>query len=158
STVGSDTADVMIMIPIGVALIKEAHALWAPQVQNDGKLFEKALVRGIGHAGTIRGLGTRIGTPPLIILPGQMQQLRDVDLNFAQWMLIGVPVVIVMLGLAWAYMNFFQFKHGMKQLPGGRKIIVDELEKLGKITREEKWVLAVFILAASLWILRGFFF
>src|SRR5699024_5020424 len=104
--------------------------------------------------GTIGGLGTLIGTPPLIILAGQMKQIFDVDLNFAQWMLIGVPVVIVMLGLAWAYMNFFQFKHGMKQLPGGRKIIVDVLEKLGKITREEKWVLAVFILAASLWILR----
>lgn len=154
----SNTAAVMIMIPIGLAIIKEAHALSTPQVQNDVKLFEKALVLGIGYAGTIGGLGTLIGTPPLIILAGQMKQIFDVELNFAQWMLIGVPVVIVMLGLAWAYMNFFQFKHGMKQLPGGRKIIVDELEKLGKITREEKWVLAVFILAASLWILRGFFF
>ena len=154
----SNTAAVMIMIPIGLAIIKEAHALSTPQVQNDVKLFEKALVLGIGYAGTIGGLGTLIGTPPLIILAGQMKQIFDVELNFAQWMLIGVPVVIVMLGLAWTYMNFFQFKHGMKQLPGGRKIIVDELEKLGKITREEKWVLAVFILAASLWILRGFFF
>ena len=154
----SNTAAVMIMIPIGLAIIKEAHALSTPQVQNDVKLFEKALVLGIGYAGTIGGLGTLIGTPPLIILAGQMKQIFDVELNFAQWMLIGVPVVIVMLGLAWAYMNFFQLKHGMKQLPGGRKIIVDELEKLGKITREEKWVLAVFILAASLWILRGFFF
>ena len=154
----SNTAAVMIMIPIGLAIIKEAHALSTPQVQNDVNLFEKALVLGIGYAGTIGGLGTLIGTPPLIILAGQMKQIFDVELNFAQWMLIGVPVVIVMLGLAWAYMNFFQFKHGMKQLPGGRKIIVDELEKLGKITREEKWVLAVFILAASLWILRGFFF
>ncbi|CAD2078849.1 SLC13 family permease [Jeotgalicoccus meleagridis] len=154
----SNTAAVMIMIPIGLAIIKEAHALSTPQVQNDVKLFEKALVLSIGYAGTIGGLGTLIGTPPLIILAGQMKQIFDVELNFAQWMLIGVPVVIVMLGLAWAYMNFFQFKHGMKQLPGGRKIIVDELEKLGKITREEKWVLAVFILAASLWILRGFFF
>ena len=154
----SNTAAVMIMIPIGLAIIKEAHALSTPQVQNDVKLFEKALVLSIGYAGTIGGLGTLIGTPPLIILAGQMKQIFDVELNFAQWMLIGVPVVIVMLGLAWSYMNFFQFKHGMKQLPGGRKIIVDELEKLGKITREEKWVLAVFILAASLWILRGFFF
>ena len=154
----SNTAAVMIMIPIGLAIIKEAHALSTPQVQNDVNLFEKALVLGIGYAGTIGGLGTLIGTPPLIILAGQMKKIFDVELNFAQWMLIGVPVVIVMLGLAWTYMNFFQFKHGMKQLPGGRKIIVDELEKLGKITREEKWVLAVFILAASLWILRGFFF
>ena len=154
----SNTAAVMIMIPIGLAIIKEAHSLSTPSVQNDVKIFEKALVLAIGYAGTIGGLGTLIGTPPLIILAGQMRQIFDVEMNFAQWMLVGVPVVIVMLGLAWAYMNFFQFKHGMKQLPGGRKIIVDELDKLGKITKEEKWVLAVFILAATLWILRGFFF
>lgn len=154
----SNTAAVMIMIPIGLAIIKEAHSLSTPSVQDDVKIFEKSLVLAIGYAGTIGGLGTLIGTPPLIILAGQMKQIFDVEMNFAQWMLVGVPVVIVMLGLAWAYMNFFQFKHGMKQLPGGRKIIVDELDKLGKITKEEKWVLAVFILAAALWILRGFFF
>lgn len=154
----SNTAAVMIMIPIGLAIIKEAHSLSTPSVQEDVKIFEKSLVLAIGYAGTIGGLGTLIGTPPLIILAGQMKQIFDVEMNFAQWMLVGVPVVIVLLALAWAYMNFFQFKHGMNQLPGGRKIIVDELDKLGKITKEEKWVLAVFILAASLWILRGFFF
>ena len=154
----SNTAAVMIMIPIGLAIIKEAHSLSTPSVQEDVKIFEKSLVLAIGYAGTIGGLGTLIGTPPLIILAGQMKQIFDVEMNFAQWMLVGVPVVIVLLALAWAYMNFFQFKHGMNQLPGGRKIIVDELDKLGKITKEEKWVLAVFILAASLWVLRGFFF
>lgn len=154
----SNTAAVMIMIPIGLAIIKEAHSLSTPALQNDVKLFEKALVLGIGYAGTIGGLGTLIGTPPLIILAGQMKQIFDYEMNFAQWMMVGVPVVILLLGLAWAYMNFFQFKHGMKELPGGRKIITDELDKLGKISIEEKLVLAVFILAASLWIIRGFFF
>lgn len=154
----SNTAAVMIMIPIGLAIIKEAHSLSTPELGRDVKLFEKALVLGIGYAGTIGGLGTLIGTPPLIILAGQMNEIFGYEMNFAQWMLVGVPVVIVMLAIAWFYMNFFSFKHGMKELPGGRKIITDELSKLGKINREEKWVLAVFILAATLWILRGFFF
>src|SRR5699024_3081207 len=153
----SNTAAVMIMIPIGLAIIKEAHALSTPQVQNDVKLFEKALVLSIGYAGTIGGLGTLIVTPPLIILSVQMNQIFDVELNFAQWMLIGVTVVIVMLGLAWAYMNFFQFKHGMKQLLGGCKIILEELEKLGKITRIEKWILAICIIAGEHRFLRGVF-
>ncbi|WP_407927287.1 SLC13 family permease [Jeotgalicoccus saudimassiliensis] len=154
----SNTAAVMIMIPIGLAIIKEAHSLSTPELQRDVKLFEKALVLGIGYAGTIGGLGTLIGTPPLIILAGQMKEIFDYEMNFATWMLVGIPVVIVLLAIAWAYMNFFSFKHGMRELPGGRKIITDELDKLGKTTREEKWVLAVFILAALLWIMRGFFF
>jgi anion transporter len=154
----SNTAAVMIMIPIGLAIIKEAHSLSTPELGGDVKLFEKALVLGIGYAGTIGGLGTLIGTPPLIILAGQMRQIFDVELNFAQWMLVGIPVVIVMLAIAWAYMNYFAFKHSMKELPGGRKIITDELDKLGRMTREEVWVLVIFILAAALWIMRGFFF
>ena len=38
----SNTAAVMIMIPIGLAIIKEAHALSTPQLQNDVKSFEKS--------------------------------------------------------------------------------------------------------------------
>src|SRR5699024_663586 len=121
-------------IPIGLAIIKEAHALSTPQLQNDVKSFEKALVLSIGYAGTIGGLGTLIGTPPLIILAGQMKEIFDYDMNFAQWMLVGVPVVIVLLALAWAYMNFCQFRDRMKKLSGGRKIITDELDKLDKVS------------------------
>ncbi len=60
-------------------------------------------------------------------------------------MLFGVPIVII-----------FLFKHGMDHLPGGREIITSELDKLGKITREEILVLIVFLFAAFMWITRGF--
>lgn len=152
----SNTAAVMIMIPIGMAIINEANSLTEPGLEADLKLFEKSLVLGIGYAGTIGGLGTLIGTPPLIIMAGQLKEIFDVDLSFAQWMLFGVPIVILFLGIAWAYMNYFAFKHNMKQLPGGRKIISSELEKLGKISREEILVLIVFLFAAFMWITRGF--
>lgn len=154
----SNTAAVMIMIPIGMAIIKEAHSISGNELKDNVTKFEKSLVLGIGYAGTIGGLGTLIGTPPLIILAGQMQEIFDVEMNFAQWMLVGVPVVIIMLAVAWFFMNYVAFRHGMKELPGGRQIITSELDKLGKTTGEEKWVLAVFIFAALMWICRGFFF
>ncbi|GAB3068959.1 SLC13 family permease [Salinicoccus sesuvii] len=152
----SNTAAVMIMIPIGMAIIKEAHSMTQSGLENDLMKFEKSLVLGIGYAGTIGGLGTLIGTPPLIIMAGQMQELFDIEMSFGQWMLFGVPLVILFLAIAWAYMNYFSFKHGMKELPGGRKIISGELEKLGGITREEVLVLIVFIFAALMWVTRGF--
>src|SRR5699024_252849 len=101
-------------------------------------------------------LGTLIGTPPLIIMAGQLKEIFDLDLSFAQWMMFGVPIVIIFLGLAWAYMNYVVFRHDMKQLPGGKRIITSELEKLGKISREEILVLIVFLFAAFMWITRGF--
>ena len=154
----SNTAAVMIMIPIGLAIIKEAHSLSTEEMGGDVTKFEKQLVLGIGYAGTIGGLGTLIGTPPLIILAGQMNEIFGYDMSFAQYMMIGVPSVLIMLVIAWYFMTFVAFKHNLKELPGGSKIINQEFEALGKTTKEEKWVLMVFLFAASMWILRGFVF
>ncbi|MFB9861524.1 SLC13 family permease [Salinicoccus siamensis] len=152
----SNTAAVMIMIPIGMAIINEAQSLSSSALEDDLMRFEKSLVLGIGYAGTIGGLGTLIGTPPLIIMAGQLKEIFGYDMSFAQWMMFGVPIVIIFLALAWAFMNFFAFRHNMTELPGGRKIITDELNKLGKISREEMLVLIVFLFAAFMWITRGF--
>lgn len=57
----SNTAAVMIMIPIGIAIIKEAHDLKKDHSEDRAlSKFERALVLGIGYAGTIGGLGTLI--------------------------------------------------------------------------------------------------
>lgn len=152
----SNTAAVMIMIPIGLAIINEANSLSEPGLEDDLMKFEKSLVLSIGYAGTIGGLGTLIGTPPLIIMAGQLNEFFNIDMSFAQWMLFGVPIVAIFMFIAWVYMKKFQFRHSMKTLPGGREIITSELDKLGKISREEVLVLIIFGFAAFMWITRGF--
>src|SRR5699024_2107156 len=132
----SNTAAVMIMIPIGLATIKEAHSLSTEERGGDVTKFEKQLVLGIGYAGTIGGLGTLIGTPPLIILAGQMNEIFGYDMSFAQYMLIGVPTLLIMLVIAWYFMTFVTFKHYLKELPGGAKISIHEFEALCKTTKE----------------------
>ncbi|MCG7339894.1 SLC13 family permease [Staphylococcus sp. ACRSN] len=153
----SNTAAVMIMIPIGMAIIKEARDLKNESI-SEGSLnkFEQSLVLAIGYAGTIGGLGTLIGTPPLIILKGQYQSAFGEEISFAKWMIIGVPTVIVLLALVWAYIRFVAFKHEMRELPGGQKVIKRKLEELGKMKYEEKVVQFVFVLASFLWISREF--
>ncbi|PNZ52465.1 sodium:sulfate symporter [Staphylococcus intermedius NCTC 11048] len=65
----SNTAAVMIMIPIGLAIIKEANALKTEADSEESiQKFERSLVLGIGYAGTIGGLGTLISkTYPQLI-------------------------------------------------------------------------------------------
>src|SRR5699024_1418536 len=110
----SNTAAVMIMIPIGMAIVNEANSLSEPGLENDLRQFEKSLVLGICYAGTIGGLGTLIGTPPLIIMTGQMNEFFNIEMSFAQWMLFGVPIVVIFMFIAWVYMNRVQFRHSMK--------------------------------------------
>lgn len=153
----SNTAAVMIMIPIGLAIIKEANELKSQNTKPESiSKFEQSLVLAIGYAGTIGGLGTLIGTPPLIILKGQYQSAFGEEISFAKWMIIGVPTVIVLLFLVWIYIRYIAFKHDMKELPGGQKLIKEKLSELGKMKYEEKIVSVVFLLASFLWISREF--
>ena len=153
----SNTAAVMIMIPIGLAIIKEANELNDKEKHKVSlHKFEKSLVLAIGYAGTIGGLGTLIGTPPLIILKGQFEQHFGQEISFAKWMIIGIPTVFILIALTWAYLRYVAFKHDMKYLPGGQSLIQSKLDELGKMKYEEKVVQAIFVFASLLWISREF--
>ena len=153
----SNTAAVMMMIPMGLAITAQvASALKGRPEEKELPKFEKALIFGIGYAGTIGGLGTLIGTPPNIILAAQVKELFDVEISFAGWMLIAVPIVIILLISTWLYLGKFAFKMSIKGLPGGKEVIQQERKALGKMIFEEKVVSGVFIFAAFMWITREF--
>ena len=153
----SNTAAVMMMIPMGLAITAQvASALKGRPEEKELPKFEKALVFGIGYAGTIGGLGTLIGTPPNIILAAQVKELFDVEISFAGWMLIAVPIVVILTITTWLYLGRFAFKMSIKGLPGGKEVIQQERKALGKMIFEEKVVGGVFVFAAFMWITREF--
>lgn len=151
----SNTAAVMMMIPMGLAITAQvASALKGKPEEKELPKFEKALIFGIGYAGTIGGLGTLIGTPPNIILAAQVSTLFDVEISFALWMLFAAPVVIILLFLSWIYLGRYAFKMSIKGLPGGQEVIKKERQALGRISTEETLVLIVFLATAFLWVTR----
>ncbi|WP_307396662.1 SLC13 family permease [Bacillus horti] len=154
----SNTAAVMMMIPMGLAItVQVASAIKNTPQESELPKFEKALIFGIGYAGTIGGLGTLIGTPPNIILAAQMDELFGIKISFAQWMIFAAPVVILMLFITWIYLGRYKFSTSIQQLPGGRELIQSERRALGQTSFEEKSVGAVFVFAAFMWITREFF-
>ncbi|GAF14725.1 LOW QUALITY PROTEIN: sodium-dependent transporter [Bacillus sp. JCM 19045] len=154
----SNTAAVMMMIPMALAITAQvAAALKEDKHKRDLPKFEKALIFGVGYAGTIGGLGTLIGTPPNIILAAQLDTIFGISIGFGSWMLFAVPVVILLLLFTWFYLGTISFKTSIKELPGGKALIQDERKKLGKTSYEEKVVASVFTFAAFMWISREFF-
>lgn len=155
----SNTAAVMMMLPIGTAIIYQASQAARASKQDIGeenRKFEKSLVFAIGYAGTIGGLGTLIGTPPNIILAAMASSLFGVEISFGGWMLIAVPIVIVLLFSTWLYLTKFVFRIKMKELPGGKELILKQKRDLGKMSFEEKVVLTVFTFVAFMWVSRTF--
>ncbi|GAA1873059.1 SLC13 family permease [Brevibacterium marinum] len=114
--------------------------------------FGTALMLGIAYSASIGSLGTIIGTPPNLFLVGYLKDNHDISIGFAQWMLVGVPLAIVMMVIAWFLLVKVLFKPEIDEIPGGRELIRDELQKLGPMSTGEKLVLSMFVLAAVCWI------
>jgi sodium-dependent dicarboxylate transporter 2/3/5 len=154
----SNTATTMMMLPIAVAIARHAELLESGSAQEE-RLFSSfgtALLFGIGYAASIGGIGTLIGTPPNIIFASQVHKLFPgaPDISFFQWFIVGFPLVLLFLPIAWFYLVKFAHPVRFKSLPGGKAIIRRRLEELGSMSRGEKFVLAVFFLTAIGWMFR----
>ncbi|MEN8169667.1 MAG: SLC13 family permease [Pseudomonadota bacterium] len=145
----SNTATAMMMLPIGLAVI--AHR----QASDEDGDFATALMLSIAYAASIGGVATLIGTPPNAILAGVLQEQTGVTLGFAQWMIFALPLSIVMLLVAWLYLTHIIYRGKGEERSEDRALLQDQLRKLGQMSYEERWVMVVFSLVASGWILRG---
>ncbi|WP_147803964.1 SLC13 family permease [Alkalicoccus halolimnae] len=156
----SNTATAMMMVPIGTAIIFQFSELLKDSdienVKEEEAKFSKGLMIAIAFSASIGGLGTIIGTPPNTILAGQLSEIFDFDLSFAQWMMFGVPLAAVLITIAWIYLVTYAFPMKLKEIPGSRRVIQDERTELGKMSPDEKIVMTVFTLTAVAWILRSF--
>jgi sodium-dependent dicarboxylate transporter 2/3/5 len=116
--------------------------------------FAIALMLGIAYAASIGGLATLIGTPPNALLAAFMLESYGVEVGFAQWMIVGLPLVIVSLPLTWLVLTRLVFPIRIREIPGGANAIRDEYAKLGPISRAERSVAVIFVATAVLWITR----
>lgn len=113
------------------------------------------LMLGIAYAASIGSLATLIGTPPNTFLAGFLEQTYGIDLGFARWMLLALPLSVVFLVLAWLLLTRVLYPPEVEDIPGGRALIDAELAALGPLGRGERNVLVVFVLMASGWVLRS---
>ena len=153
----SNTATAMMMVTIGLALIRQVKESLPASAQDDTTAFPFAtsLMLGIAYAASIGGVATLIGTPPNAILAGVVEKTYGITIGFADWMLFGFPLSIVMLLLTWYYLVYFVYRSDLTELPGGKQAVEQSLLQLGAMRKQEKRVLIVFVCVASAWILRS---
>src|SRR5699024_11731762 len=106
-----------------------------------------ALMLAIAYSASIGSLGTLIGTPPNALLAGYMKESHGITIGFGQWMLVGLPVAIVFTVFA-CLVLITVFKPEMDHIPGGKELINDELDKLGKWTGPQILLGIIFMLSA----------
>jgi solute carrier family 13 (sodium-dependent dicarboxylate transporter), member 2/3/5 len=144
----ANVAVALMMLPIATAVIDKEEATDAK-----GK-FGLALMLGIAYSASIGGMASLVGTPPNLIFAGIVERMypNAPQITFTDWLIVGVPIAMVLLPIAWFYLlKFFRIKGSIS---GGSEVIRKELMALGSISKPEARVLGVFIFTALGWIFR----
>jgi sodium-dependent dicarboxylate transporter 2/3/5 len=151
----SNTAATAMMFPVGLAIVAQlARSGAAPPAHVHN--FALAMMLMTAFGASVGGIGTPVGTPPNLIGIGMLEQLAGVEVTFLQWMLLGVPIVLILFG--WLQLQFyFSSVKGMPIGKGSTELVRQELARLGAMSRGQRNVLLAFGTTVVLWVGPGVF-
>jgi sodium-dependent dicarboxylate transporter 2/3/5 len=153
----SNSATTMMMLPIALAVV--AHI--CEQEKKNGNetetgdwkgRFAVCMMLGIAYSASIGGVGTLIGTPPNVLLARHLEEELGREIDFLEWMKVGLPFVILFLPIAWLVLTRLLFPMRHMRLPRGKELIEEELRTLGKMSRAEIMIAIVFVMTALGWV------
>lgn len=145
----SNTATTAMMLPIGLGILRalKAEGTEPPAGQSVGLLLMLTWSSSVA-------VGLPIASPPNLIAIGMIRDLTDRRLSFFDWVAVTMPLAIVMLAVCWLVLHL-RYESGMTAGRTMRAFVGDAVSGLGPWSRAEINVLAVFLLAAILWMLPG---
>ncbi|MEJ2516319.1 MAG: DASS family sodium-coupled anion symporter [Gammaproteobacteria bacterium] len=145
----SNTATATMMLPIALSLIARADG----QAQHDvmaERNFGLALLLGLAYGASLGGVATLVGTPPNLFLASYAREHLGIEIGFARWMGMALPMVLVWLVLLWLLLTRVLFPVGGLTLDSGQAAD----HQPTSLSAGEKATLFVFLAAALLWVTR----
>lgn len=150
----TNTSTTMMLMPIAVSVAAVVTENMERASERDKRNFQIALLLGLAYAATIGGLATLVGTPPNILLAGFLVDTYGIEISFLNWMLVGVPVSIVLLPLAWLILTRWAFAFDIPESEGARAHLQRLRAELGPMSSAEKRVAVIFVLVILAWMFR----
>ena len=141
----SNTTATVMMLPVALAI--------ASTLGDEARGLRKAMVLSIPYAATIGGMATVIGTTTNPTGIGLIQETIGVEINFLDWLKIGLPFTIVLIPLFWIYMVKFFKVDKMENID--ISIARQQYEALGPMKKGEKYTAVFFLLCVGLWVTRS---
>ncbi len=154
SSIMSDVPACAIFMAIGIGILNKA------KVVPGQSQFGKALMMGIPIAALIGGIATPAGSSinvlalDLFASFSEQHQL-DIQISFLQWMALGVPMVIVLLPLAWwVLLRCYPPEFDTVGSVNDNKA---ELQVLGSLSNKEWKTLVIIVTMMALWVAGSWF-
>lgn len=144
----SNTATAAMMYPIAIAV---GALFGSGRAADEGRT---ALMLGVAYSASIGGIGTLIGTPPNLIFAGAARQIARREVGFAEYMMLGIPIVAILLPLCWFLLVFVLFRRRIDLGADARRTLSERRSALGAIRGGEARTVVVFLLTVAAWLFR----
>lgn len=130
----SNTATTLMLVPVALAVLERS---------DDHRRLAAPLLMGIAFAANVGGIGTPIGTPTNLVFMQIYTDQGYAEIDFLQWMIWAVPVVLVFIPLIWLWLT-----RGIGDLKAAT------MPKPAPWSIAERRVLILFVLTALAWMTR----
>jgi sodium-dependent dicarboxylate transporter 2/3/5 len=152
----SNTATTAMMFPIGLSIVNHLTRT-APRdeaARRQVQRFALGLMLLTSFGASVGGMATPVGTPPNLIGIGMLERIAHVRITFFQWMALGLPLVVVLF----AFLTVFFWWTTARGMPVGEAsgaLVLEERQKLGRLSPAERNVIVAFGLTVLLWVTPG---
>jgi sodium-dependent dicarboxylate transporter 2/3/5 len=144
----SNTATTLMLAPIALGAARALSPGGKPDLALGG-----ALLLGVAHAATIAGIGTPVGSPTNLIAIGFFERAGE-PMAFMDWMSRAIPLMLIMLPLAWLFLCTPLFLRRSGPSEGVAKVVRDALKALGPLSTPEARIGILFGAVALAWMFR----
>ncbi len=146
-----NTSTTLMLLPIGLAVCGVIGSTIPNITEKQQKYFDTALMLGIAYAATIGGMSTIIGTAPNLVFVTLMKQNYGIEIDFLDWMKLGVPVAFFMLISAWFLLTKFIFPTKFVSSLETKNELNKMLNDLGPLSKDEIKISLIFGAAVLAW-------
>ncbi|MEZ4908275.1 MAG: SLC13 family permease [Saprospiraceae bacterium] len=144
----SNTATALMMVPVLMSILIKLEDINGSEYSSK---FGIGLLLSIAYSASIGGIVTLVGTPPNL----SFVRIFDIyfpnapEIGFGSWMVFALPIGIILFLITYIYLYFIYVKPNDKWEKIDKKSLIEELQQLGKVSYEEKIILALFIILAK---------
>jgi len=150
----SNTSTALMMLPIVMSVVHVVRETMDDLKPEEIKSFEIAMFLGLAYGCTLGGIATLVGTPPNVFMAGFMESTYGVEIDFARWMIIGVPLMIIMLPITWFALTRFLYPVNFTASERTKTHIATRKKELGALTTIEKRTGLLFLALVAGWMFR----
>jgi sodium-dependent dicarboxylate transporter 2/3/5 len=150
----TNTSTTMMLLPIVISVIAVIAETVTEIEEKERRNFEICLLLGTAFGATIGGVATLVGTPPNAFLAAFLTDNYGIEISFARWMLVGVPVTVIMLPICWLVLTRLVYPISFETSVETQDHLKDLKQALGRPSSAEWRIGIVFSCVVIGWMTR----